>query len=372
MILRKTSNGPLRFKHVIIDSEGPRDPHIKAVGDVNQDGFVDVVVASSSGGPLVWYEYPNWRKHVIAPSGGWSTDGKLVDMDGDGDLDILISNLEANRLEWFENPLPRGNPAIDLWKLHIIGGIKAHDIQVDDIDGDGELEIVTREQAKRGNQIVIWKRDENGNWRNRFISCRIGEGLALGDINRNGRLDIVISGDWYEAPNKIMEEEWKKHGYACWTPDAVVKLADMNKDGKLDVILSRSEGHYRLSWFEAPEDPARGWVEHWAGGRDSGWIEHVIDDSVDYVHGVAICDMDKDGELDVVIAEMHQSPHKRVMIYLNRGEAIRWECQIIANTGSHNICVADVGNTGYLDIIGANWSGEYQPVEMWMQLPPKR
>ena len=43
----------LRFKHIIIDSEGPGNPHIKAVGDMNQDGFVDIVVASSNGGPLV-------------------------------------------------------------------------------------------------------------------------------------------------------------------------------------------------------------------------------------------------------------------------------------------------------------------------------
>jgi len=366
------TDDPLRFKHVIIDPEGPQNPHIKAVGDVNHDGFIDIVVASSNGGPLVWYEYPDWTRHVISPSGRWSTDGQLLDIDGDGDLDVLISNHGANRLEWYENPLPRGNPATDSWKLHIIGGIRAHNIEVDDIDKDGEIEIVTRQQAKQGNRIVVWKRGDDGNWRNRFISCRIGEGLAVGDINGDGRSDIVISGDWYEAPEEILEGQWEKHGYACWTPDAVVKLSDMNKNGRLDIVLSRSEGHYRLSWFEAPEDPTRGWVDHWAGGRDSGWIEHVVDDSVDYVHGLAVCDMNNDGELDVVAAEMHQSPQKRVMVYLNKGGAVKWECQVIAHTGSHNICVADIGNTGYLDIIGANWSGEYQPVEMWMQLPPKR
>jgi len=86
-------------------------------------------------------------------------------------------------------------------------------------------------------------------------------------------------------------------------------------------------------WFEAPEGVTRGWVEHWAGGRDSGWIEHVVDDSVDYVHGLAVCDMNNDGELDVVAAEMHQSPQKRVMVYLNKGRAVKWECQVIAHTG---------------------------------------
>ena len=45
------TDDPLRFKHVIIDPEGPQNPHIKAVRDVNHDGFIDIVVASSNGGP---------------------------------------------------------------------------------------------------------------------------------------------------------------------------------------------------------------------------------------------------------------------------------------------------------------------------------
>ncbi|UCE10757.1 MAG: VCBS repeat-containing protein [Candidatus Thorarchaeota archaeon] len=361
--------GLLRFEHVIIDSQGPKNPHIKAVGDVDQDGSADVVVASSSGGPAVWYEYPLWTKHVIAPSGRWTTDGKLVDMDGDNDLDLLLSDGAGNRLEWYENPLPKDNPAKDKWKRHIIGRPSAHDIKTADMDRDGQLEIVARQQDKKGSRITIWEQANREKWGKRFIRCRIGEGLALGDINSDGRPDVVVPGYWYEAPKHLFEDPWEKHPFACWTPDAVVRLADMNKDGRIDIIMSRSEGHYRLSWFEAPEDPSRGWVEHWAGGRDTGWVEHVIDDSVDYVHGLLVCDINNDGEYDIVAAEMHQSPHKRVIVYLNAGDAREWNRQVIAHTGSHNICAADIGNTGQLDIIGANWSGDYQPAEMWRQLP---
>jgi hypothetical protein len=54
------------------------------------------------------------------------------------------------------------------------------------------------------------------------------------------------------------------------------------------------------------------------------------------------------------------------MVYFNRGNALKWERQVLATTGSHNICVADVTADGNADIVGANWSGDYQPLEMWL------
>jgi hypothetical protein len=348
----------LRFTHRIIDPEPPRDPHVKAIGDVDGDGRPDVVVASSDGGPLVWYRNPGWEKHAISPSGTWSCSAQVVDMDGDGDADILISEWSTHdRLEWYENPRPAGDPARDPWRRHIIGSPRAHDICTGDIDGDGQMEIVTRAQGEPGHEIVVWKRVESGAWAKRSLPCPAGEGLSIGCIAGHGRMDIVIGGRWYEAPEDILSGHWQERIFADWPADAVVAVADINKDGRPDVVLTRSEGHHRLSWFQPSADPKR-----------DKWMEHVVDESVDFAHSLVVCDLTGDGKLDIVTAEMHQSPRKRVLVYLGGSGGTEWKRETLAETGSHGLCAVRLADTGRTGIVGANWSGDYQPLELWEQV----
>lgn len=367
-ILLQSANIP--FNHVIIDSNGPQDPHTKFVGDINGDGFIDVLAASSANGPLVWYEYPNWTKHVIATSGRWSTDAEVGDVDGDGDQDVIISDWYLNnRIEWYENPGPTGDLATDPWTLHVIGGPRAHDIEIGDLDGDGDIDIVTRQQGNAGNQIEIWMQNAPTSWAHRSINCPSGEGLHLGDIDKDGDPDVIIGGRWYENPGGVPNGTWTEYVFASNYNHAATYpwMADINKDGRPDVVLTPTEskdGTHRTSWYEAPPDP-----------RSSGWTEHVIDSSVETVtHSLGLADMDNDGDLDVVTAEMHQSTDPdEVRVYINEdGDGVTWMKQVVAKTGSHNARVADIGNDGDFDIVGANWSGSYQPVEMWENLrcPP--
>ncbi len=344
------------FKHVVIDTDGPLNPHAKIAGDVNGDGRDEFVVSSSSGGPLVWYDLKTLARHVICPAGEWSCDAMLVDMNGSGHPDLLISEWYGqNRIEWFENPLPGGDPTAP-WKRHVIGPPRAHDICLGDVDGDGELEIVTRDQGGEGLRIHVCKRDGD-EWRRREFACPTGEGLAVADLTGNGRADIVIGDRWYEAPEDAMTGDWAEHVFAEWPEDTVVRLADMNGNGRLDVVVTRSEGCRRVSWFESPADP-----------RASGWAEHMIGDDVDYAHSLIVTDLTGDGTLDVVTAEMHQSTRRRVLVYLNRGDSVSWQREVLATTGSHNMAVADLGPDG-MAVCGTNWSGDHQPVEMWVLRP---
>jgi len=136
-------------------------------------------------------------------------------------------------------------------------------------------------------------------------------------------------------------------------------VADINGDSRPDVVLSPSElkgQTYKMSWFEAPADP-----------KKENWPEHVIAEPIECViHGLVTADIDGDGATDVVSSEMHQGADPdEVTVYLNRRDGASWKKQVISAKGSHYIRVADIGNDGDMDIVGANWSGDYQPIEMW-------
>jgi hypothetical protein len=98
------------------------------------------------------------------------------------------------------------------------------------------------------------------------------------------------------------------------------------------------------------------------------WPEHIVEDSLDFAHSLAVWDSE-DGRLWIVTAEMHQSPRKRVMVYEGRQGSQQWTRQVVAQTGSHNLCLLRLGDNDRPSIVGANWSGEHQPLELWERAP---
>lgn len=340
-----------QFSQLTIDQNPPEKPYYKMVGDISGDGLADIIVAGARG-PMVAYLAPEWTKQQIAERGWDGVNGELGDIDADGDLDIVMGGTA-----WFRNPGKRGS-----WQRIAIDDQKAHDIELADLDGNGRLDVVARDQSafgKNGNWIVIYYQLGDDRWQKVKLECPHGEGLKVGDIDRDEDADILIGGRWYANPGNL-ESRWQPFTFTtAWTePDTQVELADFNGDGQPDIVLTPAElkdENYRVSWYQAPADP-----------RQGNWKEHVIVKSIECViHSLGVGDLDGDGDMDVAIAEMHQGEDPdEVSVHFNQGRGVAWQSQVLSGAGSHDIVVADLEADGDLDIVGANHAGVH-PLEVW-------
>jgi hypothetical protein len=363
----------VRFTHVVVDPDNPRDPHCKAAGDITGSGCADLLAASASGEGLFWYRYPDWRKKKIA-DGTFTTDMDVIAVDGI--LDVIIPNEEG--LIWYRNPRHTGgDPGRDAWTAVNISpeGARMHDVHALDLDRDGRFEVVTRHQSgfgkRMGNAIHVWKQGETGTWSHRTFPCPHGEGLEVADLDGDGLPDVIIGERWYRNPGDVLGGTWAEHAYMppghfgrAWTNgDVCVRAGDLTGDGQSEIVLTPAEGSGRLSWFQAP------------GGRVRGeWTEHVLDGDLDHAHGLGLADVNGSGHLDIVVAKMHQaSVPQELCVYYNAGGATAWSKQVIATTGSHNIALIDVNANGRVDVYGANWNNVASTggaIELWLNEGP--
>lgn len=274
-------------------------------GDFNRDGATDVVA-----GPF-WYAGPTFaeRRELYAPVpfdiASYSENFLCFthDVNGDGWTDIFVVGWPGKESWWFENP--QGKPGH--WPRHVVLAVTDNESPAfTDITGDGRPELVCTTGGQLG-YAEIPKEDPTQPWTFRAVSPNRGyerymHGLGVGDVNNDGRTDILEKNGWYEQPPADARVEfWTFHRVAFSEPGGAQMLVyDIDGDGDNDIVTSKAAHAYGLAWFENTA-ARKGDVdlrEHKIMGERADENEYGI--AFSQLHALALVDMDRDGVPDVV------------------------------------------------------------------------
>lgn len=255
-----------------------------AVADFNGDGRLDIAAGN------VYYAGPDWK---MVPMFGEAkafnrfgySDAFLCyadDINRDGHTDLIVVGFPGQQSRWLENP---GSPGSH-WKTHpVMEQTGNENPAYVDVDDDGRRELV----FMHGDKCALARpgADPTQPWTVQVIAGPgdpgAAHGLGVGDINGDGRLDVVIPDGWWEGPASASTSSWTFHP-AKFFGGAQLCVADLDGDGDSDVLGS-SPHAYGIAWCEQTPD---------------GWQMHEIDHSISQTHAIAVADMNGDGLPDFV------------------------------------------------------------------------
>lgn len=353
------------------------------VADFNQDGKPDIVAGRN------WYAAPDYVPRPVRAIEDWngyveSNGDYAYDVDGDGWIDVIAGSFIPTEVHWYKNPGAEGLKRGMMWEKHLLkdtGESRNEGQLLHDLDGDGTPEWVvnswgkdnpllawrfateTREfEEKKGRKVVKVRREVPSLEKLSIGSKHNGHGLGFGDLNGDGREDLLFEAGWYERPaGDPFAGEWKYHPQWFIHASIPMLVRDLDGDGRNDVIAGLGHG-FGLHWHQQLPP-----------GKDGALVfkQHTIDEEFSQPHALHFADIDGDGADELitgkrVFAHNGRDPGGRMppCLYYYEWDSKRkvFDKHVIeegrVGTGLQ-IRTADLDGDGRLDLAVAGKSGTY-------------
>jgi hypothetical protein len=340
-----------------------------AVGDIDGDGHNEIVTGGN--GAMLWYR-PDTGQRGLINFGEFHVGLVIADVDGDGQLEIVagrrVGTVEPQQwqLVWYK---PGIRPT-DLWQPFLIdeqctGG--PHDIAFVDIDGDNISEMVATACYSPIWGIFVYKRpaDPTRPWPRYAVQQGTrGEGLAIGDLNGDGRLEIVCGPHvWYPPPGGALGGPWRRQTYAPSHREMCrVELLDVTGNGRLDIVCVDSEYFEgQLSWFE-----------NRPGDVGPDWLEHRLERPLVYAHSLSCR---REGAKAIIfVGEMAgggwNAPYNhdaKLLQFTTADGGHSWQREVLyQGQGTHQAILFDLDRDGQLEVVGKEW--RIPRVQVWKKV----
>jgi len=279
-----------------------------ASGDIDRDGKTDIVA-----GPF-WYEGPDFTKKnafyepKVFPTKPTPTDSMFSyvwDFNGDGWLDILVlGRVHLHQAFWYENPKGEARP----WNKHFaFERVKGESPPFLDVDADGRPELVSHWEDQWGLIQPLWETPEKP-WTFRPVTEKgkweqFYHGTGIGDVNGDGRLDLILNEGWWEQPASNTEL-WSAHPFIFSNDRGGAQMFayDVNGDGRPDIISSLNAHGWGLAWFEqVRHDGNITFKEHRLMGDRTE--EAKFGACFSQPHALTLADVDGDGLRDIIVGK---------------------------------------------------------------------
>lgn len=343
-----------------------------AIGDLDGDGDLDLVAGIEFQPNKFYLNNGTPRPFEGVEGTDITTDedptnsAALGDVDGDGDLDLVVGNGSGASGFNRKNRLYLNNGTSQPFE-----GVTGTDISSDeqltsavalgDIDGDGDLDMVAGNSPLFDTSGVnrLYLNNGTANPFDGVVGSDITSdasatsGVALGDMDGDGDLDLVTSN--FNQKNRLYLNNGTANPFDGVTGSDItsdmgihraVVLGDIDRDGDLDVILANS-GRNRLYLNNGTADPFNG-----VTGRD-------ITTDAQNTAAAALGDIDDDGDIDLVVGNFLTTQGRANFLYLNNGTAdpFAGASRIEITGDAHNtfaIACGDLNGDGSLDVVAGN------------------